>query len=184
MSSGSAPAAVSSNSEDDAYQDSSRSESCKRHGIRSVIGQHQDDGGSQEQHDANAEVPPPPEVIREPDDSPTARVVIQSAEPVAQRHGARVTPATNASIHPPDVVERIATSGSRWATTKDGPGSERQGGFFKTSCPLPGLAAAHGARVAILVLHLFGVGIHPSARRHGIGDDDIRHAHEQALAWV
>ena len=26
--------------------------------------------------------------------------------------------------------------------------------------------------------------IHSSARRHGIGDDGIRHAHEQALAWV
>lgn len=36
----------------------------------------------------------------------------------------------------------------------------------------------------ILVLHLFGVEIHSPARRHGIGDDDIRHAHEQALAWV
>jgi len=36
----------------------------------------------------------------------------------------------------------------------------------------------------ILVLHLFGVEIHSSARRHGIGDDDIRHAHEHALAWV
>lgn len=36
----------------------------------------------------------------------------------------------------------------------------------------------------ISVLHLFSVEIHSSARRHGIGDGDIRHAHEQALAWV
>lgn len=26
--------------------------------------------------------------------------------------------------------------------------------------------------------------IHSSARRHGVGDDDIRHAYEQALAWT
>ena len=26
--------------------------------------------------------------------------------------------------------------------------------------------------------------IHSAARRHGIGDDDIRHALEQAVAWI
>lgn len=36
----------------------------------------------------------------------------------------------------------------------------------------------------IFVLHLFGVEIHSSARRHGIGDDDISHALDQAVAWI
>jgi len=29
-----------------------------------------------------------------------------------------------------------------------------------------------------------GVEIHSSARRHGIGDDDIAHALEHAVAWI
>lgn len=34
------------------------------------------------------------------------------------------------------------------------------------------------------VLHLFGVEIHRSARRHGIGDEDIAHAYQYAIAWL
>ncbi len=46
---------------------------------------------------------------------------------------------------------------------------------------MPRLAAAVEA---IFVLHLFGVEIHSSARRHGIRDGDIRHAHDQPVAWI
>lgn len=36
----------------------------------------------------------------------------------------------------------------------------------------------------ILVVRLLRVQIHPSARRHGVRDEDINHAHRQAVAWV
>lgn len=34
------------------------------------------------------------------------------------------------------------------------------------------------------VLHLFRVEIHPSARRHGITDEDIAHAYDHAVVWI
>lgn len=37
--------------------------------------------------------------------------------------------------------------------------------------------------VAIVVLHLFRVEIHRSARRHQVPDDDIDHAYEHAIVW-
>jgi hypothetical protein len=38
--------------------------------------------------------------------------------------------------------------------------------------------------LGIVVVHLFRVEIHATARRHGVADEDIEHAVAQAIAWV
>ena len=37
---------------------------------------------------------------------------------------------------------------------------------------------------AILVVRLFCVEVHRSARRHGVADEDIDHAYRQSVTWV
>ncbi len=63
-------------------------------------------------------------------------------------------------------------------------------GFGTTAEPVTGLPLACGTAFAswtstrIVVLHLFGVEIHRSARRHQVPDADIEHAYAGAIVWV
>jgi len=52
-----------------------------------------------------------------------------------------------------------------------------------------GEEARHGTAerpiaIRIVVVHLFRVEIHRTARRHRVADEDIEHAFEHALAWA
>ena len=47
-----------------------------------------------------------------------------------------------------------------------------------------GCRAIRPRLAVIFVLHLSGVKIHPSARRHDVADEDIAHAYEHTIRWV